>query len=143
MKSFYNITILFALVIVYINTHAQSITFEKTFGEPYPSFNEGGSGALQTYDSGYIVLGQEAGDGTLYMGVMLFFKTDSLGDSLWTGYAYNYFGGKFSWGYDMAITPDSGLVMFGMKVRREIKIKFVTLRPKDEKNFINRKTKKS
>ena len=34
-------------------------------------------------------------------------------------------------------------VMFGMKVRREIKIKFVTLRPKDEKNFINRKTKKS
>ena len=26
--------------------------------------------------------------------------------------------------------------MFGMKVRREIKIKFVTLRPKDEKNFI-------
>jgi len=30
-----------------------------------------------------------------------------------------------------------------MKVRREIKIKFVTLRPKDEKNFINRKTKKS
>ena len=27
--------------------------------------------------------------------------------------------------------------MFGMKVRREIKIKFVTLRPKDEKNFIN------
>ena len=35
------------------------------------------------------------------------------------------------------------VVMFGMKVRREIKIKFVTLRPKDEKNFINRKTKKS
>jgi len=35
------------------------------------------------------------------------------------------------------------MVMFGMKVRREIKIKFVTLRPKDEKNFINRKTKKS
>lgn len=31
---------------------------------------------------------------------------------------------------------------FGMKLRREIKIKFVTLRPKDEKNFINRKTKK-
>ena len=47
------------------------------------------------------------------MGVMLFFKTDSLGDSLWTGYAYNYFGGKFSWGYDMAITPDSGFIITG------------------------------
>ena len=54
MKSFYNITILFALVIVYINTHAQSITFEKTFGEPYPSFNEGGSGALQTMIQGIL-----------------------------------------------------------------------------------------
>ena len=81
MKTFYKLTILFALAIIYINAYAQSITFEKTFGYNYS--NEEGNCVRQTYDNGYIILNTNRGDGSVIIGSAGLIKTDSLGNNEW------------------------------------------------------------
>ncbi|PIP53668.1 MAG: hypothetical protein COX07_09470 [Bacteroidetes bacterium CG23_combo_of_CG06-09_8_20_14_all_32_9] len=110
MKSFYNITVLFALAIVYINTHAQSITFEKTFGDN--GCNESGSCVRQTSDGGYIILGTNTGDGTTIFAALILIKTDSLGNIVWSKDAFEY-GVLFSWANNLEITSDGGYIIVG------------------------------
>ena len=110
MKTFYKLTILFALGIIYINAYAQSITFEKTFGYNYS--NEEGNCVRQTYDNGYIILNTNRGDGSVIIGSAGLIKTDSLGNNEWQKSIVGM-AGICTWGKNVEITADSGYIVIG------------------------------
>lgn len=81
-------------------------TWTKAFGG---AFEQNGSKVIQTYDGGYIVVGNTNSYGIGNIDIYVI-KTDSVGDSLWTK---TYGGSNIEYGLDIAKTHDSALVIVG------------------------------
>ena len=98
--------ILLLSVFAGLSVNAQ-LTFEKTYGGG--GFEEG-SEVRQTFDGGYIMVGQTQSYGAGTDDVYLI-KTDENGDTLWTK---TYGGTSYDKGYSVEQTTDSGYIITGM-----------------------------
>src|SRR5258706_6634098 len=84
---------------------AQTV-FQRTYGGQFTDY---GRSVRQTFDGGYIVVGNTNSFGTGYTNVYLI-KTNSLGDTLWTR---TYYWASFAFGNSVQQTSDSGYIITG------------------------------
>jgi hypothetical protein len=89
-----------------LHTSAQQITFQKTYGGIYGGV---GNSVQQTFDGGYIIVGNVWNLSVGYTDVYLI-KTNTNGDTLWTK---TYGGSNSDYGYSVQQTTDSGYIVVG------------------------------
>ena len=94
-----------ALLLLAVNVHAQ-LEFEHAYRN---GSYDNAEAVVQQHDGGYVIAGSTSSWGNGNSDAYLF-KIDSVGNCLWSK---AYGTGNVEWAQDIAVTPDSGLVVIG------------------------------